>query len=116
MDTLGLFMLSIVIGTLALLFSLLSYRLKTEIMVWLGVAFTGILLIIDTLNFDTIVFLFSNQDTIFSGVIIMVCLILPICFLIASKVNPNKLSPDSDITDEYLNDIINSNDENIDFE
>lgn len=116
MDTLSLFMFSIVPGTLALLFSILSWRLKTELMFWLGVAFTAIILLVDALNFDAIIFLFSNQDTIFSGVIIMICLILPICFLIASKLSPDKLNSDSDVTDEYLNNIINSEDEKNDFE
>jgi len=115
-NTLDLFIISILVGALALLFAILSWRLKTEIMFWLGVSFTIILLVVDTINFDAVLFLFSNSETIFSGVIIFACLILPTCFLVASKLNPNKLLDDSAITDDYLNDIINNEDEKVDFE
>jgi len=54
---------------------------------WLGVAFTFILLVVDAINFDAVLFLFVNSNTIFSGVIIFVCLFLPFWFLIAAKLN-----------------------------
>jgi len=107
----SLFMLSLFLGAGAMLFSVLAWRLKTETMFWLAVAFTGILLLIIAISFELMIALFSFEDTIFTGVLISSFLIIPICFIIASKLKPDKTHTDSDITDEYLNDIINSEDD-----
>jgi len=112
----GLFIICLLPATCALLFSILSWRLKTEVMFWLGVLFTAILFFILSLNYKEILFLFSSPDELFPGVILMACLIIPICFLVASKLKPDKAHADSDVTDEYLNDIINSEDEDGDLE
>jgi hypothetical protein len=112
----NLFILSFILGTAAILFSILAWRLKTEVMFWLAAGFTGILLLIIAISFELMLALFSFEKTLFQGVLISSFLIIPICFIIASKLKPDKLHSDSDVTDEYLNDIINSEDEDINFE
>lgn len=112
----SLFSLSLLLGTVALLFSILAWRLKTETMFWLAVSFTGLQLLIVAISFQLLIELFSYENTIFTAVIISALLIIPICFIIASKLKPDKSHADSDVTDEYLNDIINSEDEDLDLE
>src|SRR5687768_16563300 len=103
-------------ATCAVLFSILSWRLKTAVMFWLGVLFTGIIFLILSFSYKEILFLFSSPDELFTLVILLAFLIIPICFLVASKLKPDKTHADSDVTDEYLNDIINSKYEDENFE
>ena len=106
----------IILGILALVFSILYWRLKSQVFFTLGLIFTALVLLIYLLNAELILTLFSNQDSILTGVVLLIFLILPAGFLVASKTKSANSITESEVTDEYLNEIINSEDENIEFD
>lgn len=113
---LNLLFYGIIVGILALVFSILHWRLKTPILFTLGVVFSTLVLVIYLFNVELFIELFSNQDSILTGVILLIFLILPAGFLIASKTKSTNPITESEVTDDYLNEIINSEDENIEFD
>ena len=107
-------------GLMAILFSILAWRLRNDVYFYLGIAFTGIFIIYGVYNY---LFLWSQW---LSGNVVFVLFNLafvglPIFFLIKAKTPTSNSSLDGvksggPVTEEYLDEIINSPDEEIDFE
>ena len=127
---LGLVLLSFFIGVGAIIFSVLAWRLKTNVMFWLGVGFTGLMFLVVALNIELLWEMLITPDSAIYPVLIFACLIVPIGFLIGAKSKPTRgggtgVTDDyvggsegnsGEVTQEYLDSIINSPDEDIKFD
>ena len=127
---LPLLLLSFIFGAGSIIFSILAWRLKAEVMFWFGVGFTGIMLLIIGVNFKELIDMLFYPDAAIFSVLIFSCLIIPAGFLIAAKLKPTRgagmaLTDDyvggaegnsGEVTQEYLDSIINSPDEDIKFD
>ncbi len=111
----GFFIFSFLIAVPSLILSILAWRLRTNVFFWLGTAFTALLLILYIYEIKFLVSLFANIDEILWGLFFLVLLGLPIFFLVSSKLSKQN-NDQGDITDAYLNSIINSKEEEIDFD
>lgn len=112
----NLLMLCIVLAIPAIIFSILSWRLRTDVMFWLGVVFTGLQLIVFVVNAQLLIYLLSYPDSFVIGLILLSLLGMPVYFLIQSKTKKSNNRGDSDVTDDYLTKIIDSEDEDLDYE
>jgi hypothetical protein len=83
-------------------------------MFWLGVFFTAAILILYLYEIEFLISCFSNIDSMFTGFFLLIFFGLPLFFLINSKLA--KATGNDDITDDYLNSIINEKDEKINFD
>lgn len=107
-------------GFLAILFSVLAWRLRSNVFFILGVICTSIVLLIAIFSFKYIGRMLKNQD--FFYLLFFASLLgLPVFFLIKSKLPTENNSLDGSsasgaVTPEYLDEIINAPDEEIDFE
>ena len=77
--------------------------------------FTGFLFLLYLFNYEIALFLIMNMDTFLIGIFLILTLALPVYFLVVSKM-PKAGKGDSDVTDDYLNKIIESEEEDIDYE
>lgn len=110
------YLILFVLSIPALIFSILSWRLRTTVMFWLGVGFTGLLLVMMLFNFDFIFSLVTNIDNGIQGIVVVAMLFLPVLFLILSKTSKPDSTSGSEVTDDYLTKIIESEDEEINYE
>jgi hypothetical protein len=111
----GFIVLLLVLSIPAFIFSILSWRLRTDAMFLLGAIFTGILFLFYLLSYELFIFLLMDINSLLIGLFLLVMLAIPVYFLIASKM-AKPVNPDSDVTDDYLTKIIESDDEDIDYE
>ncbi|MBI3135257.1 MAG: hypothetical protein HYZ14_11340 [Bacteroidetes bacterium] len=109
------FTYSIVLSIPAFIFSILSWRLRTDVMFWLGVVFTSFLVLYTFVKIELVLYLILNIDTFLYGLIILAFIGIPVYFLISSKLSKPG-NGDTDVTDDYLTRIIESDDEDIDYE
>jgi hypothetical protein len=110
----GFFILTFFLSIPAFLFTILAWRLRTPVLFWLGVIFTGFIFLLYIFEIEFIISCFTHIDSMLLGVFFLALLGVPVFFLISSKIK--KSSGDDDVTDDYLNSIINSPDEDIDLE
>jgi uncharacterized membrane protein YfcA len=108
------------IGICAIIFSVLAWRLRKNILFILGLIFSTVYLIYAVLNHEFLLSLLLLGDYIFF-VLNLSFIVVPVYFLISSKQSMKAstldgLTPDGKVTDQYLDDIINAPDEEIDFE
>ncbi|MBK9191882.1 MAG: hypothetical protein IPM77_10390 [Crocinitomicaceae bacterium] len=116
MGYLFFYLIIFILSIPALIFSILSWRLRTPVMFWLGVGFTGLLLVMMLFNFDFIYSLVTQIENGIQGILIIAMLFLPVLFLILSKTSKPDSGNDSEVTDDYLTKIIESEDEEINYE
>ena len=113
-------MMVFICGILAILFSILAWRLKNDVFFYLGAGFTFIILVYLTVYYDFFLGLLESGNTLF--VMINVAFVaIPVYFLIQSKMHSKHQSLDGintkgPVTQEYLDEIINAPDEEIDYE
>ncbi len=67
-------------------------------------------------NFDFIYSLVTQIENGIQGILIIAMLFLPVLFLILSKTSKPDSGNDSEVTDDYLTKIIESEDEEINYE
>ena len=103
-------------GILAILFSILSWRTKEAVYFYLGIGFTSLILIYILVNIKFVVYQLSNGTSAIEGIITLSFLVIPILFLVKTKQKHSAGGEDSEVTDAFLDDIINSEDEDIDYE
>lgn len=101
---------SLVCVTAALLFGILSFTQKKPVFFYLGIIFVVISLLINLSGAEF--FIYSLQEGDLFSLCILGAWITAIVFLALSKTTPNKR--DDGITDSFLNDIINADDEDWD--
>jgi len=107
----GFFFIAFVLTIISWIFSILNWRLKQPVFFWIALVSTSLLLLFFLINIELFIFWLSDISFFVMGVF-MLCLIgIPLYFIISSKVSTSK--PESDITDDYLNQIINSEEKNI---
>lgn len=109
----------VVCGFAALLFSILAWRIKKDVFFYLGLVFTSVLVIYAAINYEHLLYQMLNDTLLF--MIQMSFIGFPIFFLIQSKMNPENTSLDGSqstgqVTEAYLDEVINAEDEEIDFE
>jgi len=114
MFSLWLFILLFLVTIPAMIFSILSWRLRNPVMFWLGVVFTALVLLIYLINFELILLLLMDIDSIIYSIVLLAFLGFPIYFLVSSKMKKAGTS-ESDVTDDYLNSIIESKEDDIDY-
>jgi magnesium-transporting ATPase (P-type) len=111
-------------GIAAIVFSALTWRLKKDIFFYLGLGFTAIYSFYAIYNYKFIVSLFNQRDILFL-MFNLAFIVIPVYFLISSKLQGREGNTDKGIdgiqeggpvTEEYLDEIINSPDEEVDFE
>jgi hypothetical protein len=107
-------------GILAILFSVLAWRLKQNVFFILGIVFTAIYLIYAIINYEFLWGLLQSGSHVFV-IFNAAFIILPILFLVKSKTDKPPKSLDGieangAVTEEYLDSIINAPDEEVDFE
>jgi len=107
-------------GIGAILFSILAWRLRKNVFFYLGLGFLLIYLIYAILNYEYFLLLLDLDNYIFLGLNLSF-VIIPTFFLIKSKQTMKTssldgLSSEGQVTDKYLDDIINGPDEEIDYE
>ena len=112
-------LLVVICGFAALLFSVFAWRLRKDVFFYLGLFFTGILVIYAAINYEHLLFTMINNTIWF--LIQMAFIGFPIFFLIQSKMNLANNSLDGSsatgqVTEAYLDEVINAPDEEIDFE
>lgn len=110
----GFFVAVFLLAIPAFIFSILAWRLRTGIMFWLGIVLVSIILILYIFEIEFLISCFSNIDSMSTGVFFLILVGVPLFFLINSKLS--KATSNEDITDDYLNSIINEKDEDINFE
>jgi hypothetical protein len=110
----GFFVAVFLLAIPAFIFSILAWRLRTAAMFWLGVVSSGAILVLYFYEIEFLISCFSSIDSMTTGVFFLALFGIPLFFLINSKMA--KSSTNEDITDDYLNSIINEKDEEIDFE
>jgi hypothetical protein len=104
-------------GICAILFSILANRLKSDVFFILGCVFTGFMLIYIIYNYEWMWSLMNNGVNAIFGLVILSFVVIPVIFLIQAKSGtPYGGRGDSEVTDAYLEEVINSADEKIDFE
>ncbi|MCB9223331.1 MAG: hypothetical protein H6582_04055 [Crocinitomicaceae bacterium] len=107
-------------GILAILFSVISWRLKSDVFFYLGAAFTLILVIYMGFNYEFLLDQINSGNMLF--VLFNAAIVgIPIYFLIQSKLKSSNQSFDEasnsgPVTQEYLDEIINAPEEEINFE
>lgn len=110
----------LILGVAAIIFSILAWRLKANVHFIIGVCCTSLILLICIFNYDIVVYMFLSQE--FFGILFFATfLVIPIIFLVKAKQgNPTDSFDGSKatgaVTEDYLDEIINSPDEEIDFE
>jgi hypothetical protein len=109
----GFYIAAFLLAIPSLIFSILAWRLRTAPMFWLGIVFTGAIAILYLYEIDFLISCFSHIDSMFTGFILLFLIGIPLFFLINSKLA--KAKGNDDITDDYLNSIINEKDENVDY-
>ncbi len=119
LGALFVFLLVVLCGFAAILFSVFAWRLNNDIFFYLGLICTSILIIYAAINYEHLYYLMINSTMWF--LIQMSFIVCPIYFLIQAKTNsPNNSFDGSEasgkVTEDYLDEIINSPDEEIDFE
>lgn len=107
-------------GISAIVFSILAWRLKKDIFFYLGIGFTAIYCIYAAYNIEFLMSLLNYGDMLFL-LFNLSFIIIPAYFLISSKINSKDSSFDEakaggPVTEEYLDEIINSPEEEVDFE
>lgn len=85
-------------------------------MFWTGLVFGLLLLIFYLYEIEFILATLLDIESALFGFFLLVLLGLPVYFLIASKTGNSSLHRDSDITDDYLNKIIDDDTDEPDFE
>ena len=104
-------------GIGAIIFSLLAHRLKENIYFILGCVFTGLVLLYILFNWEYIWYMLQSGPSALFGLVILSFVAIPVVFLILSKQKNPSGSGDSDLTDDaFLDEIINAEDEEIDYE
>ena len=103
-------------GIAGIIFSILAQRLKQEIFFILGCVTSAIVLIYIIWNFQWWWAMINSADGAFMALIILSFLVIPIIFLVQSKQAVGSNDGDSDVTVDFLEEVINSEDEEIDFE
>ena len=114
------FLLFLLLGTAAIIFSILAWRLKNNVHFVIGICCTSLILLICLFNYDLVVYLFLREE-IFGILFFATFLVIPIIFLVKAKQNKPSESFDGSqatgaVTEDYLDEIINAPDEEIDFE
>ncbi|MEO9531443.1 MAG: hypothetical protein ABJG68_14160 [Crocinitomicaceae bacterium] len=114
-----LFMLIFIGATAAILLSVLAWRLKNSSLFYVAIGATGIMLIYELYNIKWIISLFKH-DFMF-GMLHLMFLAIPIFFLIKYATDNANSGFDgaktgAPVSQEYLDEIINAPDEDIDFE
>lgn len=103
-----LFLFGIIIVTAGLLFSILAYTRKVEAFFWIGAICTGFITIGVIWNIEHYFYEISVSQDPMSFMIIAAWLV-SVIFLIMSKTN--KKPADDNVTDAFLDEIINAEDE-----
>lgn len=104
--------LAFIIAIPAIVFSAIAQRVKQAVYFWLGAAFSGLLFLVYAIEYEYMIYIFSNFDSLFFGFFLIILLAIPIYFLVASKNKKGKYG-DPNITDDYLNSIINSDEKEL---
>jgi uncharacterized membrane protein HdeD (DUF308 family) len=111
----GLFvyLFGIILATAGLLFGILAYNRKDPVFFWLGLSFDILVTIGLILNVEYYFYSLTQSADAF-GLMTIGAWIISIVFLVLSKVN--KKPNDDNVTDAFLDDIINAEDEEWDAE
>jgi hypothetical protein len=123
-------LLSFIVGAGAISFSVIAWRTRNETWFWCGVGFLAVMLIIVAVNIKILMWMFMSGDMTIYTIVIFACVVVPVGFLIASKTNPSygtggEITDDyiggstgnsGPVTQEYLDEIINSPDDEIKFD
>jgi hypothetical protein len=119
MGVILLFMLIFIGATAAIVVSVLAWRLKNRALFYLALVLTGLILCYELYNIRWVISLF--QADFLWGMIHLMFIAIPVFFLI--KYATDKATDSFDggktgapVTEAYLDEIINSPDEEIDFE
>lgn len=109
-------LLIFIVGIGGLLFSILSWRLKNQTLFYLAIGCIGIQVIYFIVNFEYMYYLLQHSETAIWGIAYLTFIFLPVFFLVQAKTKPNSGNTDTDVTDAFLDEIINADDEEIDYE
>lgn len=109
-----------VIGFVAIFFSVMAARTREQNHFIVGAIATGIVILIALFKWDLVYFMIMTRD-VFSLLVFGACIIIPIIFLVKTqqtKVNNSFDGSEANgpVTEEYLDEVINAPDEDIDFD
>jgi hypothetical protein len=126
-----IFLFGFIVGGGAIAFSVIAWRTRNETWFWVGVGFLATMLIIIAVNIKLLMWMFTaGSGATLYALVIFACAIIPVAFLIAAKTKPS-YGTGSELTDdyvggstgnsgpvsqEYLDEIINSPDDEIKFD
>ncbi|MBD3639203.1 MAG: hypothetical protein HUJ25_17740 [Crocinitomicaceae bacterium] len=110
----------LLLAVASMILSILSWRLKSNPLFIAGAICTGLMFLIVIANFDVVKEIILYRDII-PMIFFLVLLGFPIFFLIKAKTDKPPSSFDGStaggkVTEDYLDEIINAPDEDIDFE
>ncbi len=107
------YLFGIILATAGLLFGILAYNRKVPVFFWLAVSFDVLVTIGLVLNVQYYFYALTHSADAF-GLMTIGAWIISIVFLVLSKVN--KKPNDDNVTDAFLDEIINADDEKWDAE
>lgn len=107
MGVLFSYLIVLILATAALLFGILAFSQKKVVFFYLGIIFVTIALLVSLPHAQFI--LYAIQAGHLLTIASLAAWLIAIIFLILSKTKPTKA--DNGITDSFLNDIINADDE-----
>lgn len=111
------YLLIFVAGILAIVFALIAARLREDIYFILGCIFTGIVIIYILWNFKWWWLMLTSAGGAFTALLIASFVVLPCIFLIQSKQKKGfGNNSDPEVTVDYLDSVIEGDEEEIDFE
>ncbi len=102
-------------GIAAIIFAILANRLRQDVYFILGCIFTGLIIIYVIYNYKWIWNLLNNAEDVILGLIILSFIVIPVIFLVQTKQSKSS-GENSEVTDAFLDDIIESEDEDINFD
>ena len=119
MGGLLLFMMIFIVAAGAIVLSVLAWRLKNQTLFYVAIAVTCLIVFYEVYNIKWIISLFS-YDFVW-GMLHLMFIAIPVFFLIKYATDNADASFDggktgAPVSQEYLDDIINAPDEDIDFE
>lgn len=116
MDALFALILTLLGGTLSMVFSILAWRLKKEIFFYLGITFVALLIVYIIFHLDYYIYALMNPMYDLTSILMLTFIGVSVYFLISSKTKHHAGNTDTEVTDAFLDEIIEEEDEEIDYE
>lgn len=101
------------LGIAALILSLMSWRIRTKALFWWGTGLSILLWVYSLYNFEFTWFFITNRDMLLFSIPIVCVHILPLFFLFSSRLSKSGTGDESDVTDSFLDEIINGPDSEV---